>query len=271
MASSTDFQNVTYCTPVKNFYVPNAMIVRSEITFFASKANSFAEQILGQNRLSAYSGPVIVHHEPSYPLFWHPNRVVVAQGSSCSNARTSLKKKDNSNLFIGVIAAVIGAVAIYSLGSSIASYQDASLELKETNQFQLKLMAYQDTANDEEQDLVYCARQAASLKEHICSRIKNSAASDIFLRTFLLGSCGSVVTGVVMNAYALPTFAAAATTAPALITCGAIAGCVTTAGMLFKWGFDSTDKANMRDAQSLKDSVYLLESRIINNASKSVE
>lgn len=267
MPSATNFQNIPF-TP-KNCWMPNTAIVRSEITSFASKANSLADQILSQNEPATYSGPVVIHdhhyYEPSYPLFWQPRpRVIVVDSPSCPrqcpapSAKPSGKGKDDKAVFIGVAAAVIGGATLYSLGSSISAYQDAGAELEETNMFQHKLRAYQDTVGEDQQELVYHARQAASLKERICSRIQSSAATDIFLKSSMAAACGSALAGAAMEVYSVSLIVAGAQLAPALITGGAIAGCATAAGMLFKWGFDSTDKANLRDAQSLKDSVQLL-------------
>lgn len=246
MSSVPQFLNPAFSIPRQGFYIPSAAAMQSEIKTFAAKANNLADQILSQNEPKAYSGPVIIHdhhyYQP-YPMFWYdpgPRYVVINNNNSSHDNR---KKEDKSGaIIVGIISAIVAGVALYSLGSSIAAYQDAKEELTDTQEFQQKLNCCPSSTDPKEQGRIDEAYQIANFKGRICSRIKSSAISDIALKAALFGAAGVALTGAI-------------TTAPALMTGGMIAGLVTTGGLLFKWGFDSTDKSNMRDAQSMKASV----------------
>lgn len=230
------------------FYPIPKEVVRTEVQNFAEKANYLAEQILAENAPSTnYTGPVVIrNHYYSDPFWipWYQPRTVVPVPECRS--RSPRERERENNAFIGVVAAVVGGIAIYSMGSAISRERDANSVLEETHEFQNKLTNYQQLAPVEEQPLVAKASEAAHLKERICTRIKNSAAADLCLRTGLFGGCAMALAGV---------FAV-----PALITAGTITGVVATSGMLFKWGLDSTNGDNIRDAEALKASVKQLSS-----------
>lgn len=245
MFSSPTLQAPGFIIPGQRSYAPSAAAVQSEIKTFAVKADHLADQILSQNEPKAYSGPVIIHDHHYYqpwPMFWYDPgpRYVVINNRSCSDNR---KKDDDKAALIGFLSAIIAGVALYSLGSSIAAYNDASEELTDSYEFQEKLNQGPKNISQKDQDKIDAAYQISDLKGRICSRIRNSAVSDILLKGVLVGAAG---------------LGFASMWTPALLTAGAISGAVSTGGLLFKWGFDSTDKANARDAVALKASVSQL-------------
>lgn len=228
------------------FIKPTTANMQSDLNTFAARSNNLADQILSQHEPKAYTGPVIIHdyhyYHPS-PFFWYdPSpRVVVVNPRPISQKD---KDKDNAVL-IGVIATVVGGIALYYLGASIAGYQDATQELDDTTQFQRRLASYAENASDHNQNKINAAGHVAYLNGRICSRIRNSCIVDIALRTAMVGACGLALAGAI-------------TTTPAYMTAGAIAGVVTTGIMLFKWGFNGTDRSNIRDAYALKESLKLM-------------
>lgn len=256
------------------FFKPSPALVESEIKAFAAKADSLANQLLSQeahyNGDMVYGGPVIVrtYHYDSHPIFYHP-RVCHVPSNTCPNSPSmnSGKKDSNNVLLIAAAAATIGAVVTYSLGSAIASYQDASYVLDETEEFQETLASWQQGIEANQQDLVANAAQVSLLKARICSRIKNSAIADIVLRSGLLTTCGIALASAAKETVVLmggnntliefATQISSAITEPVVNTAIAI-GLLSTVGMLFKAGFNSSDRANVRDAQSIKNVVRAL-------------
>src|SRR5262249_9029422 len=162
------------------------------------------------------------------------------------NTPENKKKNEEGAAFVlAFISTIVAGIALYSLGSSIAAYQDASQELEDTQEFKQTLseqQLYRGIPPDL-QNHIGEAAQAVKLKDRICSRIKNSAIGDIILRTALLGSASAALSGA---GIVLTGAAVASTTASSLMTGGIIAGLITTGGILFKLGFDNTDKANLR-------------------------
>lgn len=225
----------------RGFYIPTIATIRSEIEAFASKAKHLAEQILSQNNPKAYTGPIIIHDHHYYqpwPMFWYdpgPRYVVIDRPS-----RDSKRNDDESaRILIGVISTVAAAIALYSLGSSIASYRDSSQELADTQEFQGKLNFIPRDIEEKDQEKICKAYQIADLKGRICTRVKNSAINDIILKSSFFIGAGVTATAAFVNA-------------PGLITAAGIGTLVAGGGLLFKWGFDSTDKSNIRDAEYLK-------------------
>lgn len=251
MTTSTQFHNPPFNISRQGFNMISASAVQAEIKTFATKANHLADQILCQEEPKSYTGPVIIHSHHYYqpwPMFWYnpgPRYVVIDNRTSCPGDR---KKDDQvAALLIGIISAAVAGVALYSLGSSIAAYNDASQELADTQDFQEKLNFSPRNSGEKEQEKIDEAYQISNLKGRICNRIKSSAANDIVLKASLCSAAGASLAGAIV-------------TAPALITAGVVAGLISTGGLLFKWGFDSTDNCNRRDAQALKASISHLKS-----------
>jgi hypothetical protein len=246
MFQTQQIHNPAFNVPRQGFYVPSGVAMQAEIKTFAAKADQLADQILSQNEPKAYTGPVIIHDHHYYqpwPMFWYdpgPRYVVIHNSPSSPEDRR--KNENAAAVVVGIISAIVAGVALYSLGSSMAAYSDANEELHDAYEFQEKLNYSPKNIAQKDQDKIDQASQIAHLKGRICSRIRNSAVSDIILKGALVGAAGTSLIG-------------ASATAPVLMTGGMIAGLVTTGGLLFKWGFDSTDKTNMRDAQALKASV----------------
>lgn len=237
--------------PRQGLNMISASAMQSEIKTFAAKADQLADQILCQNEPTSHSGPVIIHDHHYYqpwPMFWYdpgPRYVYIDNRSSSCDDR----KRDEQavSIIIAIISTVVAGVALYSLGSSIAAYNDAHDELADTQDFQIKLNCSPRNIEQKDQEKIDEAYQISHLKGRICSRIKNSAASDIVLKASLCGAAGVSLAGAVV-------------TAPALMTAGVVAGLISTGGLLFKWGFDSTDRSNQRDAAVLKASISHLNS-----------
>jgi hypothetical protein len=222
--------------------------IRQDIQSFATKADALADQILSANQpqVSCSHEPVVIirhYHSPWYSPFWyyHPQPIFI--NNSCSDRGRSNNKDRDAQILLGIAATVIGAVAMFALGSAIPRYTDASSELSETADFNARLQYSNPRQQDAE--LVNEAKYAGSLKERICSRIKRSAEADVALRTLLVAGCGATLAGLIVSN-------------PAFVTAGVVAGLVAGGGMLFKWGFDSSDKQNIRDAHALKGSIQQL-------------
>lgn len=209
--------------------------VRTEVQKFAKKANRLADQILSENSPTPYTGPVIIRNNYYYgscwsPWFWYtPHTVYVPQQSR-------RERESDNNFLIGLFAAIVGGIALYAIGSGMSQCEDAHRELEKTHEFQNKLKNFQRNGPAEEQRYVAKAAQTASLKERICSRIKNSAITDLFLRTVLFVGCGLALTGALAF--------------PPLVLPGVVIAIVGVGGMLFKWGLESSNSQNILDAKA---------------------
>lgn len=222
--------------------------LRKSITAFAAQAGRLADQILSIRDQREYHDTAVIrhhhyHHGYSYwsPFYLRPAPVVVIDGGHSDRRRRS-----EDNAAIAIIAAIVGGIALYTIGSSIAQYQDASADHEENMDMQYALNRYQ-SSNSDNRELISETHHAVHLKDRITTRIQNSAAQDLAMRVGLFAGAGAAFVGAI-------------SAAPALITAGTITGLVACGGMLFKWGLDSTNRANIRDAEALAMSLERLKS-----------
>ena len=232
-----------------HFYI-NPQMLTSDVKEFAKTTDNMAKEILAINTpVEKYNGPVVFRHyhyynDPFYfspGPFWYPQPVVVVNDGYQGRRR---KEDDNTAVIVGIAAAVVGGIALYTVGSGINKVKDANRELQETHEFQRKLDRYAQFSGID-QNIVYNAREVAHVKERICNRIKDSAVGDLALRVTLAASCIVALAGA---------FAGAS----ALMTAGIIFNLVAVGGMLFKWGLDSSDTDNLRDAYMLRNRIEQL-------------
>lgn len=227
-------------------YVRNvpSQVIRSEIGQFAAKSNDLANQILIQNSPQRYEGPVIIrnhyYYDGFYSPWYHPSVIIL--GGDRGHGRRDRNHDDGASILLGIVATIGALFATYAVGSAIASHSDAKRELDETRDVHQKLLSYHTGANSADQQLLDEALCAATLKERICSRIRNSSAVDLALRVAL--TAGLVLTAV-----------GAFTACPPVLAVGLALSLSTAGAMLLKWGVESKDKANVRDAQFLKNCV----------------
>lgn len=243
---STTTQNVSDAGFCADFAYPR-QAMRTEVKNFAKKAECLANEIISKNDSKPYTSDTVVYHHHHYSPyhFWPspyyaPRPVVVVDG--CRDDRR--KKKDDAALLIGVAAAIVGGIAVYGFGSAISKSKDASRELGETHAFQRLVGRFQKAADfPKDQCMLFDAKEAADIQERIHTRIQDSASWDLSLRGGLVLGCGTALAGAIGAV-------------PAAMTAGVVGSLVVGTGMLFKWGLDSSDKDNYRDAQNLKNRVH---------------
>ena len=223
--------------PTQNF---SSATIRHEVKQFATKANQLADQILNENSASTYEGPVIIRNHYHYspwcnPWFFNPYPSVVVVGD---HPRRRQRDDDSGRILIGILATVGALIASYAIGTAIATHNDARQEVEEATDAHEKFKRF--GMSPTEQELVGAALEASHLKMRICSRIKGSATADLALRVSLAVGLGAVAGGA---------FAAAAP----VLAIGVASSVVIAASMLIKWGYESSSKSSLRDAQVLKD------------------
>lgn len=206
---------------------------------FLSKADNMACEIIAKHNSTNYEGPVVIRHYHHYntPFWWYtpyynPTYIVVPN----DRGHRSHYKDDGSAILVGIVAAVVGGIALYGAGSAITRVEDSSNELNDTRDFKNDL---QKRDLQEQQGI----NKAVSLKERICRRIQNSAIWDLTLRITMVAACATALAGAI-------------TSTPVFITAGVIAGLAIGAGMLIKWGVESSDARNYRDAQALRAVIH---------------
>lgn len=138
---------------------------------------------------------------------------------------------------IGFLASMVGLVAFYALGVNLGRVKEANEELSETHSFQR--VVYTNKAVDRDRtDFLYQLENIASIRENIFRRIRNNAMWDLAATISIASACVLGVGGAFTASYAA-------------MTAGTIVGLSAGAVMLFKWGFDSTEKQHYRDAKDM--------------------
>lgn len=221
---------------------------------YVERASQMASEIIAKNQGTIYEGPVVIreYHYYDEPFFLDPwysrsPRVVVVSGEPavvkpCETRTASQKKSDDAG--VAMVAAIVGAVAIYFLASSISKLQDASYELSESKSFKKEIL--ENISYDKLDNCEYLieAMKVAELKEKICSRITRSSSWDIALRASLAATCGFTVGSYFLSPTLMP-----------IGVCGAV---MSGFSMLVKAGFDDSENKNDRDARILQDVVAQL-------------
>ena len=217
---------------------PHFSQVRTEVNQFSRKADHLANQILAPKDIP-YEGPVIIRERyyisPFYTPWYYPSHsyyVVGRQGRGRDNGDNAAR------LVIGILATIGVFVMAKAVGDAVVAFKDSQRELNETDAEKEKLNNLSTVAKPEDQAIIAQANDALELKERICSRIRNSAVWDLALSVSL--TAGLALTAI--GAFVCPPLALA----------GIALTVVAATSIMFKWGFDSRDSENQRDAHDLK-------------------
>lgn len=216
---------------------------------FINKAKAVADDILGEESASAsvpcdHIGRVKVYHYYDYGWGWggwgYGSPVYVIDGGS----RRSRRDDDNDagRVLIGLVAAVIGGIALYKLGGNINRYRQAEEELSDIRPFHKWAMLNANTASEADRPFFQKVEKIAELDSRIFKRIKSAAAWDLATTVGIVAGSALALLGSVLAV-------------KACITAGILVGCAAGAVMLFNWGLDSTDRDQRRDAQALRAAV----------------
>lgn len=224
---------------------PQSETVRAGVKHIAQNTNNFANHFISANDNQTSSRTVVHHHYgysyiPSWWYFYPQPMVVVDGGGRGSNDDGAAR------LLIALFAAAVGGIALYAVGAAIGRLQASRQDLSDARSAQNLLERYSRVASDNDKQYVEEAKHATSLKVKICKRIRNSAITDLALRIIMGVGCGMLLAG------------ALATSPGCLLLAGSVAIATSGGAMLFKWGLESTDRQNGRDAESIRASVQLL-------------
>lgn len=218
--------------------------IRTKVNDFCQKTQSFVQQFFASETTSSHT--TVHHHYHSYspfyspfyyssPWWYEPSIVIGDRGRGRNN------NDDGAQIVLSIIATIGALVASYAIGVAWSSLNEANEELDQTKEFENNLWRYQQNAKPEDQVMLAEAREAASLKERICARIVSSSGWDLCLRV-------STAAGLALTAVSAALMPVAAST----LGVGLVVTVVSLAAMLFKWGSDSRDSANIRDAEALR-------------------
>jgi len=219
-----------------------------DVNKFSISANQMAREILATQKGSApYVGPrVITRYHYWHEPFWSPSwmfcrPVYVYPSGNCSRRRD--RDNDGTAFLIGMIATIVGGIALFAVGSGRNTFKEAKCELEDAAASRTKFSDYEQAAhNNTERNVALEAKNAAVLKVRICKRIRDSALKDLVFRVGLVAGCALALAGAIF-------------TSPTLITAGLVTGLVVGGSMLFNWGLDSTDKQNINDANKLLEAM----------------
>lgn len=229
----------TDCSYTQCRAVPTG-ILKDAVRDFVVKTDAFVQPLIGDALLATAIAPVHHYHHSSgwYP-WYQPSRVVVVDTGNSTRSSSTSSKRSKEDKTLAIVATIAALVAIYTVGSSVARYNDARHELTEASDFQDLLEGAKDNPEETDRTLAFHAEKAAGLKERICRRMKNSALTDTVLRVSLLGGLiATAASAYVGNAAVLNTSLATNLVAGSLI--------------MLKLGYDSFSNANARDAHSLR-------------------
>lgn len=237
-------------SPSEPFYRQNQGTAATGFKHFLKSAHTFvdsskkvAHDILrpSSTRTNAgYSdsiGRVHVHHHHygyGYSPFWGRPVYVIDSGRS----RKREDEKDRAfRLVAGITAAVIGAIAYFAVGINLGRSVEAEEELTDIRAFKREIHEIRNSTSQYDQ-LLPKLNRIADLKENVFRRIKNNAMSDLAGTVAIAAASTMVLSGALAAYYPL-------------MTAGAVIGLGTGAVMLFKKGFDSTDRHHFRDAREI--------------------
>lgn len=241
------------------FYLPvqpqqGHSIFNDKVDEFLNKASSVAKDILGPD---APQGGVA--HVPAAPTqigkvkttHFHfgntYNGIFMSGGNTYvthNHNNNNKKKEDEVNpvirVLVGIAAAVVGGIAMYTIGQTINHIRDASDELKDVKTFNKDLKKYdiKYTGNKHIESL----KKVTSAQQAVFSRIRTNAIWKLALTISLAAAAAFGLAGALVGS------------AP-LIIAGVGVGALVAAGMLLKWGLDSTNKRHVKDAKEIQDTV----------------
>jgi hypothetical protein len=250
----------------------------ADINRFAVSADALACEILNKDAPQQpsypnyFSNPPTIIHNYHYTdslWFWSPpvrtvHVIHTRESDTCNfnNSHSTKKESDGTATLALILIAVggIAAFATYAAGSANARYEDAKQELEETQAFQNKLAVCENAAPKNEKVLIAEAKHLSYLQERVCKRIQDSAAADYYNRIAAVNGAGVAALGAAAGYFGvLGTLAAAGTASVCLGTVpGAIILTAAIGNMLFKSGFDTSDKQNNRDALSMRTSILAI-------------
>lgn len=206
-----------------------------------SSTQKMADEIIGSNNSKVdydrYDRAYAPRYSYWYPYsFWSP---------FCVDPYPTCGRRDEENglrFLVGLIASIIGGVALYTVGAKISTINEADEELRETMVFKSKFQSYAQGAT--EKDANYCDKLArlADLKAKVFKRLKKEAIKDLTLTVALVS--GSVL-ALIGSLYATIQ----------MVNIGIGIGVVAGAAILVRWGMDSTSKQNIREAQAIQQAI----------------
>lgn len=237
--------------PAEPSYRQNPALVATDSKLFLKSAHAFvdssrkvAHDILrpsttGSNTGSSNSiGRVHVHHHHygyGYSPFW--GRPVYVVESPRRSRRNEDEKDRAFRAFVGIAAAIIGAVAYFAVGVNLGRSNEAEEELTDIRSFKREVRDIRHSTTQYDNLLPKLSR-ISELKENIFKRIKSNAMWDLAGTVAIAAASTLVVIGAIVASYPL-------------MTIGAVVGLGAGAAMLFKKGFDSTERHHYHDAREI--------------------
>lgn len=166
------------------------------------------------------------------PYFFHP--VYIHEPRERRNDNDAALR-----ILVGFIATLVIGLGAVALGAALNRFQDSSKELNDLRVNQNKL-THNNSEDNNELQVLKAADEIADFEISICSRIRNSALADLLLRTSLVVS--AVFT--LLSAFTVIS--------PFFMSAGIISGIAFSAVMLFKLGFENTNRRNIEEAKEIK-------------------
>lgn len=155
---------------------------------------------------------------------------------------------DGLRILVGIAAAILGGFAIYKVGQIINHIRGAGEELEENKQFQGRIRDWNYGLMDAGQgdNAAIRAMKTISEKRHsIFSRIKENAVLNLIIAISTVATAIFAIAGAVIGSWAL-------------LGLGLVSGLAVAGSFLFKMGYASSDKRDLKDAQVIKEQLDLL-------------
>jgi hypothetical protein len=224
---------------------------------FVVSAKKVADKILqplssfSQTSSVNSSGNVKIHHHHhhchdyygwGYVPFWSRPTYVITPYDSYRNQR-----EDNNGalrFFVGLVSTAVGAAAFYAIGSFAKSFGKVERKLVENRTFTAELKNFKEvnTETAESADLVNKLERIANLREKILQRMRKNNIFNLAATVTTAAACVIAVVGAVLGS-------------PAAMAAGTLIGLGVGAVVMVKWGMDTTESKQNRDARALLQAV----------------
>lgn len=138
---------------------------------------------------------------------------------------------------IGLLALAVLGFAVFKIGQAVGNYREANTEISEVKKFKASHLT--ELTEEAAASQFSHLEKIIHLRQNIFTRIKNNALCNIIFMTSLAASSAITMAGAVLSS------------AP-LLGGGILAGLATSGILLYRWGFNSTDGDQLRDAKMIR-------------------
>ncbi|CRX39394.1 hypothetical protein [Estrella lausannensis] len=232
----------------KSAQLAKQILAPSECGYTQENRNIGRVQVNNYNFGSPSCMPMMIplHTAPVYHVHTAPHYHVHHNPQHARQEKEG--PSDGLRWIVGLAAAVMGGFAIYKVGQIINHIRAAGEELDENRQFQGRIRDWNYSLIAQGQGDSAALRALKTISEKrqsIFSRIKENAVLNLIIAISTVATAIFAIAGAVVGSWAL-------------LGLGLASGLAVAGSFLFKIGYASSDKNDVKDAQVLKEQIDLL-------------